>query len=41
MALRLATRGSTLALAQANAVSELLGGAEIVEASSDGEPGDK
>ena len=41
MALRLATRGSTLALAQANAVSQLLGGAEIVEATSDGEPGDK
>ncbi len=41
MALRLATRGSTLALAQANAVAELLGGAEIVEATSDGEPGDK
>ena len=41
MALRLATRGSTLALAQANAVADLLGGAEIVEATSDGEPGDK
>jgi hydroxymethylbilane synthase len=41
MALRLATRGSTLALAQANVISELLGGAEIVEASSDSEPGDK
>lgn len=41
MALRLATRGSKLALAQANAVAKLLGGAELVEASSDGDPGDK
>jgi hydroxymethylbilane synthase len=41
MALRLATRGSKLALAQAEAVAKLLGGAEIVEASSDGEGGDK
>ena len=41
MALRLATRGSALALAQAEWVAELLGGAEIVEVSSDGEPGDK
>lgn len=41
MALRLATRGSTLALAQARAVAELLGDAELVEATSDGEPGDK
>jgi hydroxymethylbilane synthase len=41
VALRLATRGSKLALAQANAVAELLGGAEIVEASSDGHAGDK
>jgi hydroxymethylbilane synthase len=39
--LRLATRGSKLALAQARAVAEMLGGAELVEASSDGEPGDK
>jgi hydroxymethylbilane synthase len=39
--LRLATRGSALALAQARQVAELLGGAELVEASSDGEPGDK
>jgi hydroxymethylbilane synthase len=38
---RLATRGSALALAQAGQVAELLGGAELVEASSDGEPGDK
>jgi hydroxymethylbilane synthase len=41
MPLRLATRGSKLALAQARAVAELLGGAELVEVSSDGEPGDK
>ena len=41
MALRLATRGSKLALAQANAVAELLGEAELVVTSSDGEPGDK
>jgi hydroxymethylbilane synthase len=41
MALRLATRGSALALAQARLVADMLGGAELVEASSDGEPGDK
>lgn len=41
MALRLATRGSALALAQAGQVADLLGGAELVTASSDGEPGDK
>lgn len=41
MALRLATRGSALALTQAGQVAELLGGAELVEVSSDGEPGDK
>lgn len=41
MALRLATRGSALALTQAGLVAEILGGAELVEASSDGEPGDK
>jgi len=41
MALRLATRGSKLALAQAGSVAELLQGAELVEASSDGTPGDK
>ena len=41
MALRIATRGSKLALTQAGEVAELLGGAELVEASSDGEPGDK
>jgi hydroxymethylbilane synthase len=41
MALRLATRGSVLALTQARQVAEMLGGAELVEVSSDGEPGDK
>src|SRR3954454_22601335 len=41
MALRLATRGSALALAQARLVADLLGGAELIEVSSDGEPGDK
>jgi hydroxymethylbilane synthase len=41
MALRLATRGSALALTQARWVAERLGGAELIEASSDGEPGDK
>jgi hydroxymethylbilane synthase len=39
--LRIATRGSTLALTQARWVADRLGGAELVEASSDGEPGDK
>jgi hydroxymethylbilane synthase len=39
--IRLATRGSALALAQAKQVGDLLGGAELVEVSSDGEPGDK
>jgi hydroxymethylbilane synthase len=41
VAFRLATRGSALALAQAEWVAGLLGGADIVEVSSDGEPGDK
>ena len=41
MTLRIATRGSALALTQARSVADLLGGAELVEASSDGEPGDK
>jgi hydroxymethylbilane synthase len=41
VALRLATRGSALALAQAEWVAGLLGGAELVEVSSDGRPGDK
>jgi hydroxymethylbilane synthase len=39
--MRIATRGSALALTQARWVADLLGGAELVEASSDGEPGDK
>lgn len=39
--MRIATRGSTLALTQARWVAERLGGAEMVEASSDGEPSDK
>src|SRR5258708_31777402 len=39
--IRIATRGSKLALAQAGIVAEMLGGAELVEVSSDGEPGDK
>jgi hydroxymethylbilane synthase len=42
VALRLATRGSALALTQARWVAERLGGhVDLVEASSDGEPGDK
>ncbi|HVD86165.1 MAG TPA: hydroxymethylbilane synthase [Solirubrobacterales bacterium] len=39
--MRIATRGSKLAITQARWVADLLGGAELVEASSDGEPGDK
>jgi hydroxymethylbilane synthase len=39
--IRIATRGSVLALTQAREVAELLGGAELVEASSDQEAGDK
>lgn len=39
--IRIATRGSKLALAQAGQVAELLGGAELVEVSSDGTVGDK
>ncbi|HET7589209.1 MAG TPA: hydroxymethylbilane synthase [Solirubrobacterales bacterium] len=39
--IRLATRSSKLALTQARWVADRLGGAELVEASSDGEPGDK
>jgi hydroxymethylbilane synthase len=39
--IRIATRGSKLALTQAGMVAEMLGGAELVEASSDGEQGDK
>jgi len=41
LSLRIATRGSALALAQAGQVAEMLGGAELVEVSSDGEAGDK
>ncbi|HEU5142906.1 MAG TPA: hydroxymethylbilane synthase [Solirubrobacterales bacterium] len=39
--IRIATRNSALAKAQASQVAELLGGAELVEVSSDGEVGDK
>jgi len=39
--MRIATRGSALALTQAQWVADRLGGAELVEATSDGEPGDK
>jgi len=39
--MRIATRGSALALTQARWVGERLGGAELVEAESDGEAGDK
>jgi len=39
--IRIATRSSVLATTQARLVAEMLGGAELVEASSDGEPGDK
>jgi hydroxymethylbilane synthase len=39
--IRIATRSSALAKAQASQVAELLGGAELVEVSSDGEMGDK
>jgi hydroxymethylbilane synthase len=39
--IRIATRSSALAMTQAGEVAELLGGAELVEASSDGEPGDR
>jgi hydroxymethylbilane synthase len=39
--LKIATRSSALALTQARWVADLLGGAELVEAGSDGEPGDK
>jgi hydroxymethylbilane synthase len=41
LALRIATRGSTLALTQSGMVAEMLGDAELVEVSSDGLPGDK
>lgn len=39
--MRIATRGSALALTQARWVADRLGDAELVKASSDGEPGDK
>jgi hydroxymethylbilane synthase len=39
--IRIATRNSALAKAQAGQVGEMLGGAELVEVSSDGEVGDK
>ncbi|HWO15326.1 MAG TPA: hypothetical protein VNM89_01270, partial [Solirubrobacterales bacterium] len=39
--IRIATRGSALAMAQARQVADLLGGAELVQVSSDGPPGDK
>jgi hydroxymethylbilane synthase len=39
--IRIATRGSKLALTQAGMVAEMLGGAELIEVSSDGEAGDK
>ena len=39
--MRIATRNSALAKAQAGQVAALLGGAELIEVSSDGEPGDK
>lgn len=39
--IRIATRSSVLAKAQAWLVADMLGGAELVEVSSDGEPGDK
>src|SRR5829696_9053969 len=39
--IRIATRSSKLALTQARWVGDRLGGAELVEATSDGEPGDK
>jgi hydroxymethylbilane synthase len=41
LALRIATRASQLALTQAGMVADMLGGAELIEVSSDGEPGDK
>jgi hydroxymethylbilane synthase len=39
--IRIATRNSALAIAQAGQVAEMLGGTELVEVSSDGEVGDK
>jgi hydroxymethylbilane synthase len=39
--IRIATRGSALAIAQAGQVAEMLEGAELVQVASDGEVGDK
>jgi hydroxymethylbilane synthase len=39
--IRIATRGSALAITQAGQVAEMLGGADLVQVSSDGELGDK
>jgi hydroxymethylbilane synthase len=39
--IRIATRSSALAIAQSRQVAEMLGGAKLVEVSSDGEVGDK
>jgi hydroxymethylbilane synthase len=39
--IRIATRSSKLALAQAGQVADMLGGAELVEVATDGEAGDK
>lgn len=39
--MRLATRGSTLALTQSGQVAQMLGGAELVEAAADGQASDK
>src|ERR1044072_1008972 len=39
--IRIATRNSTLAIAQAGQVAQMLGGAHLVGVSSDGEVGDK
>jgi hydroxymethylbilane synthase len=41
LTLRIATRGSALALAQAGQVAEMLGGAELVEVGADGGAADK
>jgi hydroxymethylbilane synthase len=41
LALRIATRGSQLALTQSGMVGDMLGGADLVVVSSDGMPGDK
>jgi len=41
LTLRIATRSSALALAQAGQIAEMLDGAELVKVGSDGKPGDK